>query len=99
MRLVVVLYALSLVAYPVWGLVSPEAYREALSALPQAAGAGLEKLQMAAALHFMKNAYLAFLMLLLARFLGSPDRPRDVRTAGILLVAFPVVTLVYVVLA
>ena len=44
---------------------------------------------MAAALHFMKNAYLAFAFLLLARYVGKPEHPADVRKAGALLLGFP----------
>ena len=99
MRIAIALYAFGLLLYPVWMLISPEFYRAELDEFPQAAGATVPQLQMVAGLHFLKNAYLAFIFLLLARYLGRPERPGDVQRAGVLLMALPLVLLVFGVLA
>ena len=99
MRLVITLYALGLLVYPAWGLVSPETYQAELAEdYSQAASATPAQLQIAAALHWLKNAYLAFIFLLLARYLGRPEQAGDVKRAGALMLAFPVVLLVHQVL-
>lgn len=98
MRLVIALYALGLLVYPIWGLVSPETYRAELDDFEQAVAATTDQLQMAAGLHWLKNAYLAFIFLLLARYVGRPEQPADVRRAGGLLMALPVVLLIFQVL-
>lgn len=98
MRLAIALYALGLLAFPVWGLLSPESYRAELDDFEQALAATTDQLQMAAGLHWLKNAYLAFIFLLLARYVGRPERPADVKRAGALLIALPIVLLIYQVL-
>jgi len=94
-RALLVLYALGLLAYPFFRVADPESYREVLDYLPQAATADVAQLQTAAGLHWLKNAYLAFIFLLLARFVGEPARRRDLRLAGTLLTAFPLLLLLY----
>lgn len=98
-RFAIALYAIGLLLYPVWLLLTPESYRgELLEDYAQAATATAEQLQAAGGLHWLKNAYLAFCFLLLARYLGSSGRPADVQRAGWLLVAFPAVLLIFQVL-
>ena len=99
MRLAIALYAFGLLAYPVWGLVSPETYAAELEEFSQAATAAASQIQMAAGIHWLKNAYLAFACLLLARYLGSRERRGDLTRAGALLMAWPVILLIYQVLA
>jgi hypothetical protein len=98
-RLAVALFAFGLLAYPVWGLVSPEEYRSQLEDFHGTAEATASQLQMAAGIHWLRNAYLAFAFLLLARFIGRPGQTGDVRRAGALLVGFPIVELLYQALA
>jgi hypothetical protein len=94
-RFAIALYAFGLLLYPVWALLSPDTYREELlEDYSQAATASAAKLQTAAGLHWLKNAYLAFCFLLLARYLGAPERPAELRRAGWLLAAFPLVLVV-----
>lgn len=99
MRLFLALYALGLLAYPVWSMVSPESYRATLDEYPQAATATVAQLQLVAVLHWLKNAYLAFALLLIARYLGRPERAKDLRRAGALLIALPIVLLLFQILA
>ena len=98
-RLALAVYALGLLAYPLWCLVSLDDYRVNLEDFHGAAEATAAQLQMAAGIHWLKNAYLAYAVLLLARYVGAPLRRGDVSRAGGLLMGFPVVELVYQVLA
>ena len=82
-----------------WSIVSPESYRATLDAYPQAAAATEAQLQLVAVLHWLKNAYLAYAFLLIARYIGRPEQPKDIRRAGVLLMALPVVLLLFQLLA
>ena len=100
MRLVIALYAMGLLIFPAWGLVSPEAYRaELVEDFHQAEAAALPQLQLAAGLHWLKNAYLAFTVLMLARYLGPTGQPGNLQRAGLLFTVFPVILLVFQVLS
>ena len=99
MRLILALYAFGLLAYPVWSLVSPESYRATLDDYAQAATATASQLQLVAVLHWLKNAYLAFAFLLIARYIGRPEQPKDIGRAGVLLMALPIVLILFQVLA
>lgn len=95
-RAVVALYALGLMAFPIWGLISPESYRtELVEDFFQAETAAVADLQIAAGVHWLKNTYLAFAFLLLARYVGKPEAIGDVGRAGYLLLAFPLVLVAY----
>lgn len=94
-RTVVALYAFGLLLLPLWWLASPESYRAQLDDFPQAAAAALAQLQMAAGIHWLKNAYLAFAFLLVARYLGRPQTVGDLSRAGWLLVGYPLVYFIY----
>ena len=98
-RALIALYAFGLLAYPVWALLSPESYRAGLEDFPQAAAATVAQLQMAAAIHWLKNAYLAFAFLLLARYVGRPTQPSDLRRAAILLMLFPLIAFLHIALS
>lgn len=95
-RTVVALYAIGLMAFPIWGLISPESFRaELVEDFFQAETAAAKDVQIAAAVHWLKNTYLAFAFLLLARFVGKPENVGDVSRAGYLLLAFPLVLVAY----
>ena len=98
-RLALAIYALGLLAYPLWCLVSPEEYRVNLEDFHGAAEATAAQLQMAAGIHWLRNAYLAYAILLLARYVGAPVKRGDVSRAGGLLMGLPLVELAYQVLA
>ncbi len=94
-RAIVAIYAFGLLAFPVWGLLAPDDYRAVIDEFPQAETAQLQQLQLAATIHWLKNAYLAFVFLLLARYVGNPVKSTDVSRAGWLLTASPLVLLLY----
>jgi hypothetical protein len=98
-RTAIAIYAFGLLAYPLWCLVALDDYRVELEDLYGAAEATVAQLQMAAGIHWLKNAYLAYAFLLLARYVGRPEKPNDVWRAGALLMGFPVVELAYQFLA
>lgn len=99
MRLLIALYAFGLLLLPLWWLASPESYLAQLDELPQAAAASLPQLQTAAGIHWLKNAYLAFALLLVARYLGRRQQVGDLVRAGWLLVAYPLVYVIYTVMS
>lgn len=94
-RTAIAIFAVGLLAYPLWCLVSPESYRLELEELYGAAEATTAQLQMVAGIHWLKNACLAYAFLLLARYIGQPDKPADLRRAGALLTGFPLVEVLY----
>ncbi len=98
-RALLILYALGLIAYPAFEIASPEGYRESLERFPQAATAAAEQLQTAAGIHWLKNVYLAFTFLLLARYIGKPESTRDLFRAALLWLGFPLVLFVHDALA
>ena len=98
-RAILAVFALGLLAYPVVNLLNLEDYRLDLEDLYGSAEASAAQLQTVAAIHWLKNAYLAFAFLLLARYVGAADRPRDLVKAGALLIAFPLVHVIWQVLA
>ncbi len=98
-RIILPLSALGLLAYPVVCLLDLASYRVELEDLRGSAQATVGQLQTVAAIHWLKNAYLAFAFLLLARYVGAADRPRDLFRSGALLMAFPVIDVIWQVLA
>ncbi|MDJ0877989.1 MAG: hypothetical protein QNI86_05220 [Halieaceae bacterium] len=98
-RAVLAVFAGALLAYPVICLLDLEAYRGDLEDLYGSAGATEVQLQTVAAIHWLKNAYLAFAFLLLARYVGVPARPGDLSRAGALIMAFPIIHILWQVLA
>ena len=98
-RACLIVYAMGLLAYPVIRIADPESYRDMLEVFQQAKNASSEQLQTVAGLHWLKNAYLAYVFLLLARFIGDSNRHSDLTRAGALLALFPVLLLIYNALA
>lgn len=98
-RVVLAVFALGLLAYPVVCLLNLEDYRVDLEDLYGSASATVGQLQTVAAIHWLRNAYLAFTFLLLARYVGAADRPRDLTRSGALLMAYPVIHVVWQLLA
>ena len=98
-RIVLAVFALGLLAYPVVCLLDLETYRVDLEDLYGSAEATATQLQTVAAIHWLRNAYLAFAFLLLARFIGAPVKPGDLSRAGALLMAYPIVHVIWQVLA
>ncbi len=98
-RALLAVFALGLLAYPVVSLMDIEDYRATLDDMQESLAATAAQLQTVAALHWLKNAYLAFAFLLLARYVGAPERPADLSKAGGLLMAFPVIDVLWQTLA
>ncbi len=98
-RTALAIYALGLLAYPVVSLMDVEDYRATLDHVEESLAATAVQLQTVAALQWLKNAYLAFAVLLLARYIGAPEKPADLSKAGGLLMAYPIIDVLWQVLA
>jgi hypothetical protein len=94
-RVVLAVFALGLLAYPVVCLLDLEDYRVKLEDMHGSASATIGQLQTVAAIHWLKNAYLAFAFLLLARYVGAAERPRDLSRSGALLMAYPIIHVIW----
>ncbi len=98
-RIILAVFAIGLLAYPVVCLLDIESYRQDLEDLYGSAEANVAQLQTVVALHWLRNAYLAFAFLLMARFIGAPAKPGDLTRAGTLLMAYPIIHVIWQLLA
>ncbi len=98
-RVVLAIYALGLLAHPILSLLDIEGYRTSLNDMEESLAATAAQLQTAAAIQWLRNAYLAFVFLLLARYVGAPTKPADLSKAGGLLMAYPLIDVLWQTLA
>lgn len=84
--------AAALMAYPLWGLLSPETYAHELKA-HYAYGEGASDMQIrkSAAMVWAPNGLLASAFVCLAAFTATPRRTAHARWAGACLIAYPFV--------
>ena len=89
-RSVLILSALVLIAYPMWGLLYPESYSNELTQHhDHALGFTLAQVRQASAWLWVSNCVLALSFLLFARFLIKPNSPKLGIGGGIALIVYP----------
>ncbi|SHG97105.1 hypothetical protein [Ferrimonas marina] len=97
---VLILTAVLLLLYPLWGLLSPQSYAPELMAhYSYGEGATMEQVQRSAALLWLSNGVLALGLIVLSLFLLRPGKLTWLKLAGYCLVLYPFVRAAVVVLS
>ncbi|MCL1038694.1 hypothetical protein L2750_16315 [Shewanella submarina] len=91
-RVILMLAALLLMTYPLWGLLQPQSYlNELLETYPQATEASDGQIRQSSLILWLSNGVLAAALVMIARFIGQPHRYRIGRFGAALIGFYPLV--------
>ncbi|MCU8037364.1 hypothetical protein ACRN98_01870 [Shewanella oncorhynchi] len=89
-RYILMLTAVLLCLYPVWGLVSPASYlQEILEVYPDAEEASHTQVRITAAILWISNLTLSFALLFIAKFIKQPQTYKFAKISSIALISYP----------
>jgi len=89
-RYILMLTAVLLCIYPVWGLVSPASYlQEILEVYPYAEQASHTQVRITAAILWISNLTLSLALLFIAKFIKQPQKYRFAKISSIALISYP----------
>ncbi|MBW8184984.1 hypothetical protein [Shewanella nanhaiensis] len=91
-RIILILASVSLLAYPLWGVLQPTTYlTELLEEYPLAIEVTSVQIQQASALLWISNGILAAAFLLMAKFIGAPSTYIAAKWGALLLILYPII--------
>lgn len=84
--------AITLLLYPLWGILSPSSFlTELIEDYPNALEAAASQVRVVALLFFIENGVLATALLSIGQFISNSKDFGKLKTAGLLLLVYPVV--------
>ena len=99
-RLVLIVSALLVVVYPVWGLIYPTSYLpELVEVYPHAEGASVDQVKKAALILWLSNIILSLSLFLLALFIKKPQNYKLAKLSAIALIGYPIMLTIVEVLS